>query len=79
MGIGQATRPRRTDGRKSMLVVTRRLDETVHIGTDIVVRVLEIRRHRISLGSTAPEGMPVIRGEVEGGVWCDDHDDGSHQ
>lgn len=47
-----------------MLVVTRKPDETIHIGDDIIVTVLEIRGDAVRIGIDAPREVPVHRGEV---------------
>ena len=44
-----------------MLVLTRRNDEAIHIGNDIVIRILDIRNGRIRLGIEAPREIPVVR------------------
>lgn len=47
-----------------MLVLTRRLDESVKIGVDIEIKVLEIRRNAVRLGISAPNDVSVHRTEV---------------
>lgn len=47
-----------------MLVLGRARDQEVHIGDDIVVRVLRLGRKRVHLGIVAPAGVVVDRGEV---------------
>lgn len=47
-----------------MLVLSRKKDEIVHIGDDVVVTVVEIRGDKVRLGFTAPPDVPVHRGEV---------------
>lgn len=47
-----------------MLVLTRRLLESVVIGDDIEVFILEIRGDRVRLGIRAPKDVPVHRREV---------------
>jgi carbon storage regulator len=57
-----------------MLVLKRKKDETVHIGGDVTVMVVEILEHSVRLGIKAPRHVPVHRSEVvseiisEGGV-----------
>lgn len=46
------------------LVLTRRPDESVIIGDDIVVRVLAINGQQVRLGIEAPKDVPVHRDEV---------------
>ena len=47
-----------------MLVLSRKTDQQIMIGNDIVITVLEIRGDRVRLGITAPATTPVHRGEV---------------
>ena len=44
-----------------MLVVTRKLDEVVHIGEGITVKVVEIRRESVRLGITAPKDVAITQ------------------
>lgn len=50
-----------------MLVLSRKLQETICIDEAIQVTVLEIRGNRVRLGITAPSHMAVCRGEL---LWC---------
>jgi carbon storage regulator len=47
-----------------MLVLTRKLEESVMIGDEIEVRVLGIHGDQVRLGFTAPRKVPVFRKEV---------------
>lgn len=47
-----------------MLVLTRRAGESVMIGSDVVVRVLEIRGDVVRVGVDAPRDVQVHREEV---------------
>ena len=47
-----------------MLVLTRKLDESIVIGKDVVIQVLETRGGQIRLGITAPRDISVHRQEV---------------
>ena len=47
-----------------MLVLTRRTDEDICIGSDVRVRVLSIRGSQVRLGIDAPREIAVHRGEV---------------
>lgn len=47
-----------------MLVLTRRPGESIVIGEEIVVTVLEVRGESVRLGITAPREIPVHREEV---------------
>ena len=47
-----------------MLVLTRKVHESITIGNDIVVTVLEIRGNQIRIGVEAPKQTPVNRTEI---------------
>ena len=47
-----------------MLVLSRRLGESVMIGDDVVVTVLEVRGDVVRLGVTAPRSIAVHREEL---------------
>ncbi len=47
-----------------MLVLSRMVDESIIIGDDIVVTIVDIRGDKVRLGIDAPNDMPVHRREV---------------
>jgi carbon storage regulator len=47
-----------------MLVLSRRLNETIHIGSAVTIKVSKISGNRVSLGIIAPKGIQVLRGEL---------------
>jgi len=47
-----------------MLVLSRRSDESLFIGNDIKITVLDIRGGQVRLGIVAPESIKVHREEV---------------
>ena len=47
-----------------MLVLSRKVGESIRIGDDITVVVVDVRGDRIRLGIEAPKEVPVHRGEV---------------
>lgn len=47
-----------------MLVLTRERDETIMIGDDIEITIVDIRGDHVRLGITAPREVPVHRKEV---------------
>jgi carbon storage regulator len=47
-----------------VLVLTRKVRESITIGNDIVVTVLEIRGNQIRIGVEAPKQTPVNRTEI---------------
>ena len=48
-----------------MLVIRRRLGESLLVGADIEIEVLEISANRVKLGVKAPKQVRVLRGEVK--------------
>jgi carbon storage regulator len=47
-----------------MLVLTRQRDESIIIGDDVVLRIVDIRGDKVRLGIQAPPQVPVHREEV---------------
>lgn len=47
-----------------MLVLSRHRDESIMIGDDIVVTIVDIRGDKVRLGINAPQDVPVHRQEV---------------
>jgi carbon storage regulator len=47
-----------------MLILSRRLNEKIVIGDDIVVSVVEVRGDQVKLGIDAPRNVKVFRQEV---------------
>ena len=47
-----------------MLVLSRYKDESIKIGNDIEVMIVDVRGKRVRLGITAPKDVPVHRLEV---------------
>ena len=47
-----------------MLVLTRKLGESIVIGSNVRVTILEMQGKQIRLGIEAPSEVPVHRGEV---------------
>jgi carbon storage regulator len=47
-----------------MLVLTRSREESIMIGENIEVRVLEVRGGRVRLGIGAPSHVSIYRGEI---------------
>ena len=47
-----------------MLILTRRIGESVHIGDDIRLTVLGIRDSQVRIGINAPKEVPVHREEI---------------
>ena len=47
-----------------MLVLTRKRDEKIIIGDDIIITVVDVRGEQVKLGIEAPRHIPVHREEV---------------
>lgn len=47
-----------------MLVLTRKRDESIIIGDDIKVTIVEVRGDQVKIGIDAPRSIPVHREEI---------------
>ena len=47
-----------------MLILTRRVGETLNIGDDVQVTVLAIKGNQVRIGVNAPKEIPVDREEI---------------
>lgn len=47
-----------------MLVVTRKVSESIVIGGDIEIIITEIGGERVKIGIQAPKGVPILRKEL---------------
>ena len=47
-----------------MLVLSRHRDESIIIGDDIIVTIVDIRGDKVRLGIEAPKEVPVFRQEL---------------
>ena len=47
-----------------MLILTRKVEESITIGNHITVSVLEVKGNQVKLGIEAPRDIPVNRTEV---------------
>lgn len=48
----------------SMLVLTRKLDQAIHIGPDITVQVVRLENGQVRLGIIAPDEVVILRAEL---------------
>ena len=51
-----------------MLVLSRGKDESIMIGNNIEIMVVDIRRNKIQLGISAPKAVRVYRKEIYGRI-----------
>ncbi len=47
-----------------MLVLSRQKDESILIGDDVEITIVDVRGGKVRLGITAPKSIPVHRREV---------------
>lgn len=48
-----------------MLVIKRRIGETVRVGPDVIISVLDVEGEKVKLGFDAPREITILRGELE--------------
>jgi carbon storage regulator len=49
-----------------MLILTRKLGESINIGENIQMKVLKVRGSQVQLGIAAPHEIQVLRQEIVG-------------
>lgn len=47
-----------------MLVLSRKVSETIRIGSDVVVTIVRIGRGTVKVGIEAPSGVSILREEL---------------
>ncbi len=47
-----------------MLVLSRQRDESIMIGDDVEIIIVDVRGNKVRLGITAPKEVPVYRREI---------------
>jgi carbon storage regulator len=47
-----------------MLILTRKFDEEIKIGSEITIKILSISEGQVKLGITAPDNVEIFRGEI---------------
>jgi carbon storage regulator len=60
-GVAPAERP---TGRCTMLVLTRKSNQSIMIGDDVEVSVLSVMGEKVRIGIQAPQEIPVFRKEI---------------
>ena len=48
-----------------MLVLTRKIGEAIHIDSEIVVTVLDVKGGRVRIGIDAPQRYRIVRQEID--------------
>ena len=48
-----------------MLVLSRKLTESIQLGDNIVVTVLELLSNKVRIGIQAPKGISILRSELQ--------------
>ena len=60
-----------------MLILTRRVGETVMIGNDVTVTVLGVKGNQVRVGVNAPRDVAVHREEIFERIRREEHDGGT--
>ena len=47
-----------------MLVLTRKREQKIRIGSDVVIKVLKVQGDQVSIGIEAPKSLPIVREEL---------------
>lgn len=47
-----------------MLALTRKINESIMIGNDIELSILEIKGDQVKIGISAPKSVPIYRKEI---------------
>ena len=47
-----------------MLILSRKIDQKICIGNDIVLTIIDVKGDQVKIGISAPKSVPVYRKEV---------------
>lgn len=47
-----------------MLVLSRKINEEIRIGADIVIKIVSLTDNQVKIGISAPSNAKILRGEV---------------
>jgi len=56
-----------------MLVLSRKKNESIVIGDNVVITVIEVRGDKVRLGIQAPREVPIHRSEVYDAIHAEDN------
>jgi len=52
-----------------MLVLSRKVDESIHIDGRIKIKIVKLKGNRVTIGIEAPDDVTILRGEL--GDWSE--------
>ncbi|MGK9477088.1 carbon storage regulator CsrA [Melioribacter sp. OK-6-Me] len=47
-----------------MLILSRKVNEEIKIGSDITIKILSISENHVKIGISAPDSVEIYRGEI---------------
>src|SRR3954447_23563779 len=59
-----------------MLVLSRKVNEKIMVGDDVVITIVKIDRNQVRIGISAPGHVPVYREEILPANWSADKEEG---
>jgi len=62
-----------------MLVLSRQRDESIMIGDDVEIIIVDVRGDKVRLGITAPKSVPVHRREIYDAIQREKTDKKEHE